>query len=130
MNPEETAPIYVLSYEDGSPVEGQSNIVDTIPGLSDYSAFWRVHVVTVPDDYVANSVRSLAGIQAAGFPIEATDILVNCPIIGSPTDVSLTGLTGESGSVAVIPALKLFVCAGLAIAVFAIRRRSSALQEA
>ena len=92
LNPVETAPIYVLFYDDGSMVEGQLNIVDTVPGEPDYSAFWQVHVVTVPDDYVPNSAMSLADLLAAGYPISATDMLVNCPIVETvPTVVMLSG---------------------------------------
>jgi hypothetical protein len=80
--PEEPAPIYVL-FPEGSdqPVAGQSNIVDAIPGEDGYSDFWRVIRVTVPRSYVANSITSLAGVVAAGYRMEATPELVNCPIV-------------------------------------------------
>lgn len=124
MNQEATAPIYVLFYSDMSPVMGQDNIIDTVPGLPDYSAFWQVHVVTVPNDYVPNSVTSVAGIMSAGFPVQATDMLVNCPVIMSPTSVSLTGFSGGSGDTAVGLALALLaVVAAVAVFVFVRRRR-------
>lgn len=76
------APIYVLFREDESePVRGQLNIVDVIPGGGGYSDFWRVVKVTVPAGYVANSVTSLAEIHQAGYPMETTNSLVNCPIV-------------------------------------------------
>ena len=52
-------PIYVLfrTGED-APVDGQLNIVDAVPGDSGYSDFWLVTKVTVPADYVANTVTS------------------------------------------------------------------------
>jgi len=76
------APIYVLfrAGED-QPVSGQLNIIDDLPGEDDYSDFWHVHKVTVPSDYVANSVASLDGIMSAGYSIEATDAIVNCPVV-------------------------------------------------
>jgi len=76
------APIYVLFRKgDMSPVAGQLNIVDVIPGDAGYNDFWRINKVTVPTDYVANSVGSLQAIKDAGYPIEQTDTLVNCPIV-------------------------------------------------
>jgi hypothetical protein len=99
LNPTDTEPIYAFFYGDGSPVAGQDNIVDTEPGEPDYSAFWQVHTVTVPDDYVPNSIRSEADLLAAGHPIQVTDMLVNCPIVTfPPTDVSLSGFGGEGSN--------------------------------
>jgi hypothetical protein len=123
MNPEETAPIYAFFYGDGSPVAGQGNIIDTIPGNADYSAFWQVHMVTVPDDYVPDSIRSEADLLTAGYPIQATDVIVNCPVLLPPTDVSLTGLSGESGRSAVPLTLMLFSGAMVAAVFFYKRRR-------
>jgi len=99
MNPTETAPIYVLFFGDGTPVPGQHNIVDTVPGEPDYSAFWQVHMVTVPDDYVANSATSLGDLMDAGYPIAPTTTLVNCPIVMQPTAVDLVQFQAQdSGS--------------------------------
>jgi hypothetical protein len=68
--------------EEGNPqfVEGQNNIIDAVPGDPGYSAFWRVNLVTVPEDYQPNSVRSAAQVQAAGFAITITEMVVNCPV--------------------------------------------------
>ncbi len=85
----ETAPIFVLFREgESTPVEDQLNIIDVIPGEPGYNDFWHVHKVTVPEDYEANVVTSKAEIDEMGFPIEATDILVNCPVVpeGSTAD--------------------------------------------
>lgn len=80
--PTEPAPIYVLFREgEDAPVAGQLNIVDVIPGDAGYNDFWHVQKVTVPADYVANTVASLDGIIAEGYAMEATDILVNCPVV-------------------------------------------------
>jgi len=53
----EPAPIYVL-FKDGEqmPVAGQLNIVDVIPGDKGYNDFWLVNKVTVPQNYVANTL--------------------------------------------------------------------------
>jgi hypothetical protein len=76
------APIYVL-FRDGEtqPVAGQQNIVDVIPGDANYSDFWRVVRVTVPQSYVANTITSRAQIVAAGYALLETTTLVNCPIV-------------------------------------------------
>ena len=82
VQPTTPAPIYVLFRKgDMSPVAGQLNIVDVIPGDPGYSDFWRINKVTVPAGYVANSVGSLQAIKDAGYPIEQTTMLVNCPIV-------------------------------------------------
>ncbi|MEX1254679.1 MAG: hypothetical protein WEE64_10090 [Dehalococcoidia bacterium] len=88
-NPATTAPIWVLIHgmnADGTPdvVEGQHNIIDTVPGQADYTAFWRVNMVTVPADYGPDSIRSAEDVLAAGFEVTQTDMVVNCPV----TDVA------------------------------------------
>ena len=76
------APIYVLFREgESAPVEGQLNIIDVIPGDAGYNDFWQVYKVTVPSNYEANSVTSFADVNEQGYPIEATDMLVNCPVV-------------------------------------------------
>jgi len=76
------APIYVL-YRSGetAQVSGQLNIVDVIPGDAGYNDFWLVNKVTVPSDYVANTVTSYAEILAKGYTITPTMSIVNCPIV-------------------------------------------------
>ena len=88
------APIYVLFRKgESSPVPGQLNIVDVIPGDSGYNDFWRVNKVTVPADYKANTLASLKAIKDGGYPIEQTGTLVNCPIVpdGSSATHRLSG---------------------------------------
>lgn len=76
------APIYVLFKEgSSSPVAGQHNIIDVIPGDANYNDFWIVTKVTVPTSYQANEVASLAEIQARGYTAEATTTIVNCPVV-------------------------------------------------
>jgi hypothetical protein len=100
VQPTRPAPIFVLFREgESTPVEGQLNIIDVIPGDEGYNDFWHVHKVTVPADYVANTVASVTGISAEGYPVEATDILVNCPVVpdGSTATKRLGG--GNTGLV-------------------------------
>ena len=55
------APVYVL-YREGEdkPVEGQLDIIDTLPGEKGYNDFRQVWKVTVPKDYVANTIVDAA----------------------------------------------------------------------
>ena len=89
-----TAPIYVFVHgfnADGSPqfVEGQHNVVDVVPGEDDYSDLWQVMLVTVPGGYEPDSITSKAELDAAGYVVTATDMLVNCPIV--PKGTTLEG---------------------------------------
>ncbi len=94
--PTEPAPIFVLFREgEDSPVEGQMNIIDDIPGEADYNDFWEVQKVTVPMDYVANTVTSYSEIMDADYPIEETTMLVNCPVVPEGSTAKLR-LGGES----------------------------------
>ena len=98
VQPTEPAPIYVLFREgEDAPVEGQLNIVDVIPGDAGYNDFWNPVFVSVPADYVANTVTSVDAIDAAGFEMEQTDVLVNCPIVpeGSTADLRFGGGSTE-----------------------------------
>ncbi len=94
------APIFVLFKEGtSSPVSGQLNIIDLLPGEAGYNDFWQVFKVTVPSNYQANQVASYAAIEAAGYPVEATTMLVNCPVVpeGSTATKRLNG--GSTGLV-------------------------------
>ena len=55
------APVYVL-YREGEdkPVVGQLDIIDTLPGEKGYNDFRQVWKVSVPKDYVANTVTDAA----------------------------------------------------------------------
>lgn len=82
IQPLDPAPIYVLFRQgESSPVSGQLNIIDVIPGESGYNDFWLVHKVTVPSNYQANQVASLDEIVDAGYQMEVTATIVNCPVI-------------------------------------------------
>ena len=92
------APIYVLFREgESTPVSGQLNIVDVIPGDAGYNDFWQVMKVTVPAGYVANVVASKSEIDAAGYTITPTTMLVNCPIVPEGSTASLRLGGGDPG---------------------------------
>jgi hypothetical protein len=85
MNNTSAIPIYVFIHgmnADGTPdfVEGQNNIIDQVPGDAGYSAFWQVIMVTVPQSYTPNSIRSASAVLASGFATTPTDMIVNCPV--------------------------------------------------
>jgi hypothetical protein len=87
--PDTPAPIYVLFREgEDTPVQGQLNVIDVLPGDAGYNDFWRVIRVTVPRDYVANTVASYQEIEEAGYPMEATDMIVNCPVVPAGSTAS------------------------------------------
>ena len=106
-NPATVAPIWVFIHgmnDDGTPdfVEGQHNIIDTVPGDADYTAFWQVNMVTVPADYEPDSIRSAADVVDAGFQITETDMVVNCPVVevaavvgGAPSGAPSAGTGGD-----------------------------------
>jgi hypothetical protein len=95
--PTAAAPIFVFFYESGDPVPNQLNIVDVVPGDEGYNDFWQVVKVTVPDDYVANTVTSAAELVAAGYATEFTDMVVNCPIVPEGSTATLRLAGGDSG---------------------------------
>ena len=89
--------IYVFFKAGAStPLAGQNNVIPTIPGDAGYNDFWLVNKVTVPDNYVPNSLTSEAEIVASGYPIAKTTSLVNCPVVpfGSTAARSFTAGTG------------------------------------
>jgi len=96
VQPLAPAPIFALFREgESTPVEGQLNIVGVIPGDAEYNDFWLVNKVIVPKDYVANTVASLAEIEDAGYEVEETTEIVNCPIVPLGSTARLRG-GGES----------------------------------
>lgn len=96
--PTTPAPIFVLFREgEDTPVAGQLNIIDVIPGDAGYNDFWQVVKVTVPADYEANAHASLAELQDAGYAMETTSMLVNCPVVPEGSTAELGG--GANGLV-------------------------------
>jgi Secretion system C-terminal sorting domain len=93
------APIFVLFREgESSPVQGQSNIVGVIPGDVGYNDFWLVNKVTVPADYVANTVVSTQQILDSAYTITPTSIIVNCPIVPDGSSAMMRYHTTEDTS--------------------------------
>src|SRR5882672_7667343 len=75
------APIWLLVKEgESNPVAG-NNIIDVIPGDASYNDFWQVYKVTVPANYVTNTITSYQEILASHYPITKTNDLVNCPVV-------------------------------------------------
>jgi hypothetical protein len=76
-----TAPIWVFTNGD----DGQRNIIDTVPGRSDYSPLWAVRMVTWKggaDGRVLRSAPAVARAQRAGeVTIRPMPIVVNCPVL-------------------------------------------------
>ena len=84
-NPPVAIPIWAFITgmdADGNPqfVDGQMNIIDSVPNDPAYSAFWRVNLVMATEDYEANSIISADAARASGMEIMETDIVVNCPV--------------------------------------------------
>ncbi|MEZ4522136.1 MAG: hypothetical protein R3A46_10920 [Thermomicrobiales bacterium] len=87
MNPPFAIPIWAFITgmdSDGNPifVEGQHNIIDAVPGDDGYSAFWRVNLVMVDDEYEPDSIRDAADVDEM-YEITQTDLVVNCPVVVS-----------------------------------------------
>ena len=83
------APIWVL-YKSGdtTPVTGQLNIINVLPGSAGYNDFWLVYKVTVPSNYVANTVTSYSEIVSNNYPVAATTTIVNCPVVPAGSTAS------------------------------------------
>jgi hypothetical protein len=90
------APVYVL-YRDGEdqPVEGQLDIIDTLPGEAGYNDFREVWKVTVPKDYVANTIVDAGALKGAGYKMEQTPTLRNMPVVPDKSTAKMR-LNGES----------------------------------
>ncbi|MDX1647374.1 MAG: hypothetical protein R3304_09540 [Longimicrobiales bacterium] len=99
VQPTAPAPIFVLFYGNGDPVPGQLNIVDVVPGDAGYNDFWQVVKVTVPDGYIANSATSSQDLVDAGYAMEFTDMVVNCPIVPDGSTADLRLADGDVGLV-------------------------------
>ncbi|MBK9419058.1 MAG: hypothetical protein IPN62_17700 [Flavobacteriales bacterium] len=82
VQPTAAIPIWVFFTPGATtPVPGQLNSIDKIPGDAGYNDFWQVYKVNVPADYVANSVTSAAEVAALGYTVEPQPVLVNCPVV-------------------------------------------------
>ena len=98
VQPATPAPIYAFfAAGASSPIAGQLNVIDVLPGDAGYNDFWQVMKVTVPSNYVANTIASLSEIQAAGYTITPTNMLVNCPVVPAGSTASLRFGGGSTG---------------------------------
>ena len=90
------APVYVL-YREGEdkPVEGQLDIIDTLPGEKGYNDFRQVWKVSVPKNYVANSITDAGTLRDAGYQMQQTDTLRNMPVVPDKSKASMR-LNGTS----------------------------------
>jgi len=90
------APVYVL-YREGEdkPIAGQLDIIDTLPGDKGYNDFRQVWKVSVPKDYVANTITDASALSQAGYKMEKTDTLRNMPVVPDKS-VARQRLNGES----------------------------------
>jgi hypothetical protein len=65
--------------------DDQRNVIDTVPGRSDYTPLWAVRMVTWDDDADVRVLRSAAAVaraQRSGELItRAMPIVVNCPVL-------------------------------------------------
>jgi hypothetical protein len=90
LQPTNPAPIYVfVKGAQNTPVQGQNNVVNVIPGATGYNDFWQINMVTVPNNYVANTVTSYQEIMANGYTITPTNQLVNCPVVPQGSTASM-----------------------------------------
>jgi len=90
------APVYVL-YREGEdkPVAGQLDIIDTLPGEKGYNDFRQVWKVTVPKDYVANTITDAGALRGTGYKMEQTPALRNMPVVPDKSTAKAR-LKGES----------------------------------
>ena len=76
------APIWAVT----NGAAGQHNIIDTVPGQSDYSPLWQVNMVTWKAGVTARLLSSAAEVkqaeQAGDVTIRKTGTVVNCPVLG------------------------------------------------
>jgi hypothetical protein len=82
VQPTTPAPVYIL-YREGEdePVQGQLDIIDTLPGQKGYNDFRQIWKVLVPKDYVANTITDAAALQQLGYKMEKTVKLLNIAVV-------------------------------------------------
>jgi hypothetical protein len=65
--------------------ENQRNVIDTVPGRSDYTPLWAVRMVTWRSGMTPRVLRSAAVIRAAEragqVTVRSMPIVVNCPVL-------------------------------------------------
>ena len=88
-----------MLYRQGEdkPVADQLEIIDTLPGEKGYNDFRQVWNVSVPKDYVANTITDSATLLDAGYKMEQTGTLRNMPVVPDKSKASMR-LNGESAA--------------------------------
>ena len=81
-----------------SPIAGQNNVINSLPGDPTYNDFWQVNKVTVPDSYVPNTLTNETAILASGYPISVTNMIVNCPVVPFGTTAAKSGTAGTASA--------------------------------
>ena len=77
-----SAPVYLFCREgEDKPVDGQLYIIDTLAGEKGDKDTRQVWKVTVPKDYVSNSITDASTLQDAGYQMQQTDTLRNMPVV-------------------------------------------------
>jgi hypothetical protein len=71
--------MYVFKNPDGDYVG--SPVFPHVPGEDNFNPLMRVMNVSVPADYVADSIKSKADVLSSGFPIEYSGISIDAPIV-------------------------------------------------
>ena len=76
------APIWTVT----NGARGQHNIVDTVPGRSDYTPLWQLNKVTFKQGITPHLLRSRTDVETARkhgeVDVVATKTVVNCPVLG------------------------------------------------
>jgi len=76
------APVYLLFDARGDAIAGQLPIFDELPGDAGYNDLRLVQQVTVTErDFRPNSVTSLQDIEAGGYTVVSTELIMNCVVV-------------------------------------------------
>jgi hypothetical protein len=73
----------------------QRPIIDTLPMQAGYSDFFELVAVSGPGDYNANDIKSRATLLRAGYNLQHSGRVVNCPVVGP--DAKLAPTTAATG---------------------------------
>ncbi len=90
-------PVYFFNYRSGGAATGQYPIIDSKPGDSGYTHFWQIFNVTVSDNYVPNTIKSVSSLkraeQAGLATITDSGRTLNGPLVAR--NVKITVVNGE-----------------------------------
>lgn len=87
---------YDFFFSDGSPVIGQNPIFNTPPSAEADTPFRQVIRVIVPDGYRPNTIRSSQDVAASQFRTEASERVLNNPLLSSATGTNLALTIGKA----------------------------------